>query len=804
MSALALALSDTNHTATTSNLNLLKGDKWDTWAKDIGYNGDMTYSGADQPVSMRDLIESAVAGFYQAISNGQTLQINYSAGKDSETILGLALLALVRAKRQGMNQSKHHFVVHSDTGIENPVIRNLADRKLAKLAEFIEQEDLPLTILIARPGYSSSWAGRVIGGRGLPTSVNSSHRQCSQELKAAPINKAIRNYLKEASKSVKENIVMVLGSRDDEGIARSNNIAKRAGRSSEVVCVGGKYEYYPIREWSEVNVWEFLMSMGASPNHALPSYMADLKETASTYKDASGECIWSPSAKKQGSACGSRFGCSVCLVSVNDKSMNNLLQSDPEKYGHMDGLNRLQRYLINIQWDWSKRHNVGRTIYAGGFVRIQPDVYGPDLTAKLLHICCSLDFTEQQRADRVARDIEKGALENNEHNQGMAKPQFRLITIETLMFIEWLWALHHFQDKPFQAMAIYHKVWTDGNLDLLEQEQSMEPAPKTPRPKPYWAKIGAWYDNQSMFGALADHTTEMVEFEPTENIDFKKINTKAGPRRVVHFQEDSEVTINSEAAEFALFEDYPRLRESVEDGTYSPSYAATYLLRLGAISLAKGMASKSDEMLARGQRYHHLGLTGTQSIEEIVSRTDLTVMNNHDYLKLTGRRMKANVKKVVWWCRLHTIIEHNLANKTPLGIIIESALLTEGFTDEMDSYNNHLRQCNEATSQLLDAFAHYCMKLDKTTTTRGYLRYAIRQLKVTLSAVPDSISHGLIESVVSELMAASWDYPSVTAWRNTDLEQSEQYRNKIVRWLESNPKYKKHGQRKEIQLSIEY
>lgn len=154
---------------------------------------------------------------------------------------------------------------------------------------------------------------------------------------------------------------MVLGSRDDEGIARSNNIAKRAGRSSEVVCVGGKYEYYPIREWSEVNVWEFLMSMGASPNHALPSYMADLKETASTYKDASGECIWSPSAKKQGSACGSRFGCAVCLVSVNDKSMNNLLQSDPEKYGHMDGLNRLQRYLINIQWDWSKRHNVGRT-----------------------------------------------------------------------------------------------------------------------------------------------------------------------------------------------------------------------------------------------------------------------------------------------------------------------------------------------------------------------------------------------------------------------------------------------------------
>lgn len=72
----------------------------------------MTYSGADQPVSMRDLIERAVAGFYQAITNCQTLQINYSVGKNSERILGPALLALVRAKRQGIKQSEHHFVVH--------------------------------------------------------------------------------------------------------------------------------------------------------------------------------------------------------------------------------------------------------------------------------------------------------------------------------------------------------------------------------------------------------------------------------------------------------------------------------------------------------------------------------------------------------------------------------------------------------------------------------------------------------------------------------------------------------------------
>lgn len=120
MSNLALVLSDADHAATPNiNLttaNLLKGDKWDTWANDIQHDGDMTYSGADQPVSMRDLIGDAVTGFYQAITRNQTLQINYSAGKDSETILGLALLALVRAKRQGMNQSKHHFPLTAHIG----------------------------------------------------------------------------------------------------------------------------------------------------------------------------------------------------------------------------------------------------------------------------------------------------------------------------------------------------------------------------------------------------------------------------------------------------------------------------------------------------------------------------------------------------------------------------------------------------------------------------------------------------------------------------------------------------------------
>nr|WP_263854390.1 hypothetical protein [Escherichia coli] len=40
--------------------------------------------------------------------------------------------------------------------------------------------------------------------------------------------------------------------------------------------------------------------------------------------------------------------------------METLLRTDPEKYGYQAGLNRLQRFLTKIQYDWSLRDYIGR------------------------------------------------------------------------------------------------------------------------------------------------------------------------------------------------------------------------------------------------------------------------------------------------------------------------------------------------------------------------------------------------------------------------------------------------------------
>ena len=93
------------------------------------------------------------------------------------------------------------------------------------------------------------------------------------------------------------------------------------------------------------------------------------------------------------------------------------------------------------------------------------------------------------------------------------------------------------------------------------------------------------------------------------------INTADGKRRVVCFAEDDEVTVDPDSAAFIIWEEYPRLRESVLAGQYTPGSAAQFYLRFGVIQLAKGKGALYHRMMQRGQTYHQIGLTGDQTME---------------------------------------------------------------------------------------------------------------------------------------------------------------------------------------------
>lgn len=617
-------------------------DKWDTWPMDL----------EQAELEITDKVKTSVDAFYTIIERGFTCKILFSNGKDSNCILSLFLLAMMRAKRNNIPMSQHHFLININTGIENPEVHMMTQSSLSKLNSFINTNSIPLKTYVAEPSLSSSWPSRVIGGRGIPTFVTSKYRQCTHELKISGANRKAAEHIKTMPKSEREKVVLVLGSRDSESVIRSKNIEKFGGHEHIVVETEKNKTLYPIKSWLSTDVWEFLTYSGQKKMSIIPSFREDNYKLVDLYRDSGGsECvIFQPDdqdAAPSQSACGSRHGCSFCLAAGSDKSMTSLLKSNPERYSYMEGLNRVQRFLDLTRNDWSLRHPVGRTIYEGGYIKIQPDVYSPKMLRKLLHAIISYDYLEQKRASELAAKINSGELEANEHNLEFSKPQFQIIDERQLLAIEFLWSLHHFQKLPFEAIDIWHSVYTRNELELLNEVEIMEATPKTPQPKPLWLKVGSWSDGSEMDG-ISDFWTEFTYFESDSGITHRTISTDSGERRVVDFNEASLFDIDLETAKTIVWDEYENLSNDKRTGFHKPYFSASYLLRFGAVEIGKGQAARYHVMAQRGQAYHRLGLTGDVTMESIAADEGLKhlIVNNSEYKVIAKKEAEIKAQKL--------------------------------------------------------------------------------------------------------------------------------------------------------------
>ena len=641
---------------------LFKNDKWDNALSVLNTHPDLTAIESGREQSLGELVTSSVESIYTALTSGWTMMLGYSSGKDSEALLHLFLMALIRAVRSGAVTSRHHFLLHTDTLVENPEVHWLARKKLTALQTFIDKENLPLTIVLGQPSVTSSWTGRILTGRGLPTFTNSNARQCTHELKISAAQRAKAEYMR--GKRIKGRVCLMLGSRDAEGSTRAGNIAKKNGSAVQVIKKhGGDGELYPVKNWLASDIWEFLLSSGSSSHYHLPSYLVNNLETAEMYRAATGECVWSAQDKRQSDSCGARFGCWSCQAVGLDKSMQTLLSSNPDRYGYMEYLNRLQRFLAKRRYAWEDRHPVGRTIYGNGYIKIQPDVYSPQFLERLLFVCCSIDYVEQCRADALLDQLVNGEIENTEHNRRMAEPQFRIVTEAALIHIDFMWGFHHFNSQPFRALDIYHKVWTFGMTDLLDDEPDMMPVERTPIPHPLWVKVSKWGDD-SLFSGLADPMAEMTYFNGTDDPRVARtILTPAGSKHVVDFCDEDELTVDPYSAEFIVWEEYPRLRAQVRDGLLTPGSAAQFYLRFGVIQISAGKAAMYDRMMERGQTLHRLKLSGQQTMSEIAERKDLRVLEDQKFRWVTAKTIQARMFQMKWWCCMFLVLSQYMDEK---------------------------------------------------------------------------------------------------------------------------------------------
>lgn len=256
--------------------------------------------------------------------------------------------------------------------------------------------------------------------------------------------------------------------------------------------------------------------------------------------------------------------------------METLLRTDPEKYGYQAGLSRLQRFLSKIQYDWSLRDYIGRKVFEGGYVRLQPNIFSSSLTERLFHACCSLDYVEARRAAEHRRKLLSGEVDDTAYNRRMAEPQFRLVQEANVIHVDFLWSLHCFNPRPFRAIEIYRRVWEEADLDLLEDEPDMQPVPRTPMPAPLWMKLpggrfGTAYDG------LTDTLPLMTYFDgQADPRASRSLKTGESSSVVVAFEEEDELTVEEDTASWIIWHEYDGLRQRIADGEFTPTTAAQY------------------------------------------------------------------------------------------------------------------------------------------------------------------------------------------------------------------------------------
>jgi len=517
------------------------------------------------------------------MEDGYAPVIAWSSGKDSSALASITLDVAREMVAEGLTHPPM-FLVHSNTGVEQPEITRLARQELTKMRAYAEKHGIDLTIRVGQPTLNASFPVRVIGGRALP-SFPDTRGDCSVDWKVAPNTRLIKQAFAELGvrPDIRGTVVMT-GVRNDESNARNQKIEKR-GEVAEGLWANehGQLRASPILDWSTDDVWTYI---GLASAGEYSSY-SDFGEVMRIYRDAGGSsCVIVADMKmaQQSTGCGARTGCWSCTRVKSDKSMEQMISSDPKRYGYMQPLSNLRDFISNTQYDWSRRQFVGRTIDDEGYIAIQADTYSPEMLKELLGYA-------------LTAQIESGV---------------EIINTQSLVAIDARWSLYGFH-PPFTALKLFFEI-EDG---LRMYPPSIQRVPKTDVPRLGRLHVGSsWAEVNGPMHGLRDAVREMVG----ESCGLETKVLKSG-EMVINDESDDGIGVDPEgAADFVEF--FGRDFVKTQCRQDHPDWANGYMtyLQYGTVSVAKGKSHQIDETLRRTRWRQEHNLHGQQDLDDLRNR----------------------------------------------------------------------------------------------------------------------------------------------------------------------------------------
>jgi len=272
---------------------------------------NMIYSNSNQFQAFEDIIQE-MSTVYQ--HDSRPWMIGFSGGKDSTLLCCLVFEMLKRLSPEQRNKTV--YIVSSDTMVENPIVRDY----MHKMSALIEEQGKKYNIKsdIIYPKVEDSFWCRVIG-LGYPTPEPPGFRWCTNRLKIRPMNTYIRDTIKNNGE-----VVLLLGVRKAESTYRANNIREREIEGKLLIPhsdIANAYVYNPMTELPNESVWQYLLRGDAmSPWGSDNKYLFSLYQGENLGEEQS--VIGEIDEEKIPITGNSRFGCWICTMVKEDKSLN--------------------------------------------------------------------------------------------------------------------------------------------------------------------------------------------------------------------------------------------------------------------------------------------------------------------------------------------------------------------------------------------------------------------------------------------------------------------------------------------------
>ncbi|WP_455536848.1 DNA phosphorothioation system sulfurtransferase DndC [Prevotella koreensis] len=268
---------------------------------------------------VRAIIDELKDQYMEADINCRPWIIGFSGGKDSTVLLMLTWIAMQELKEDRKPLRRRVYVVCNDTMVENPVIEEYVSTVLLKIGDAAREQMMPIQVVTTTPQLEDTFWSCVIG-KGYPV-PNNSFRFCTEKMKIKPTSKFITDQVVADGEAI-----VLVGTRLTESQQRERSIRRheiKGHRLSKHPLNPNTFTYAPIKELMLEEVWWIINSI-PSP------WGFDNQILFNIYLDASADDYECPTVVTDDShrSCGqSRFGCWICTVVKEDKSMSSLIKN---------------------------------------------------------------------------------------------------------------------------------------------------------------------------------------------------------------------------------------------------------------------------------------------------------------------------------------------------------------------------------------------------------------------------------------------------------------------------------------------